>query len=297
MSYINKEEWNNCRLCGKSIRDLAKIYGGGNVYYTTVFYKHLINEHNLALEAYFTNRPECKCGICKKSCLISKKGSNFRWKKYRCGRNTGVLKWSKEAKVTRLGDKNPMYGKEAWNKGLTKDTNESMMVVSNKLTGLKHSEESKLKQSESAKKRLIHGHTGYKHSEENKNKARIRTLEMIKNGVFKQTKTKPHLKLIDILKSLELKYEEEKRVKCWSFDIYLSQYDIYIEVDGDYYHSNPKIYPYGPKTSTQKVNWYRDIKKNQFCIENNLKLVRFWECDIINHPEMIKEKIEWLLKE
>ena len=39
---------------------------------------------------------------------------------------------------------------------------------------------------------------------------------------------------------------------------------------------------------TQKINHYRDQKKNKFCIDNNLSLHRFWEYDIINNTEEIK---------
>ena len=40
----------------------------------------------------------------------------------------------------------------------------------------------------------------------------------------------------------------------------------------------------------------KSIKKNQFCLENNLRLLRFWECDVLNNQEQIKEQILCNLK-
>jgi G:T-mismatch repair DNA endonuclease (very short patch repair protein) len=126
----------------------------------------------------------------------------------------------------------------------------------------------------------------------NINKASVDIIPTIENGDFKQTKTKPHIAFGKILDSLQIKYKEELILSKWSFDFYLFDYDVYVEVDGDYFHSNPKIYPNGPKTKTQNINWYRDIKKNKYCKENNIKLIRFWECDILNDEELIKCRLK-----
>ena len=297
---IQYELWYVCRLCGKSIRELAKKYGGSGKYYPFVFEQHLKIEHGLSSTEYFCKvleRPNCECGICSQPSVVTKQSKDFVWKRFICGRNPGILKWSEEAKISRVGSGNPMYQKTPWNEGLTKDSSESMMKVSEARTGIIISDKTKKKMSESAKKRLVHGHTGLTHSDETKEKNRQATLSRIKNGQFQQTKTKPHVQLGMILSELDLSYEEECVVGSWSFDYYLPQYEVYIECDGDYFHSNPKIYPNGPKTNTQRINWYRDIKKNEFCKKEGLVLLRFWECDILNNPNEIKEKILCKLKE
>ena len=166
-----------------------------------------------------------------------------------------------------------------------------MKKISENRKGIVISEETKNKMSVSAKKRKIHGHTGHKHSELNKQKFRENTLRMIQEGKYKQTRTKPHILFYEMLKRINVKFCEECIEQPWIFDFYLPELNYYIEVDGDYFHSNPKIYPNGPKTKTQKINWYRDIKKNEFCTKNNLKLLRFWESDILNHIDLIEEQI------
>ena len=288
MNYsIDKELWHSCQVCNATIQQLAKQYGGNGVYYTDVFKKHLKYDHNMSLEQYFesyTDRPICACGICGQQVHV--RGihkTNFYWGEYQCGRFPGLLKWSEKAKTTRKGSGNPMHGQPAWNKGVTKYDHPSMMQSALKNKGRITSEKTKQKQSDAAKCRLIHGHTGHKHSEASKELMRQSTLRRIHNGEFEHLISKPHLLMATMLTSLNVEYEEEKIVAKWSFDFYLPKYDIYIEVDGDYFHSNPKTYPDGPKTKTQKRNWYRDIKKNKHCDDNQLKLFRFWECDILNN--------------
>ena len=178
---------------------------------------------------------------------------------------------------------------------LNKYDNLSLQIVSEKLSNREIRESTKIKQSESAKKRIIHGHSGHKHSKESKEKMRQATMLRIHNGEFKQTKTKPHKEMYSILVKLNIDFREEEIVHSWAFDFYLPKYNTYIEVDGDYFHSNPKLYPNGPITKTQKINAYRDNKKNEFCIVNNLKLIRFWESDILNNKEYIICKLEKLL--
>ncbi len=207
-----------------------------------------------------------------------------------------MLKCSEKAKVERKGSGNPMYGKDSWNKGLTKENSEILFLISKNRLGTTFSEETKKKQSDSAKKREIHGHTGKKHTEETKQVLRDKTLANIKKGIFKHTKTKPHICLASILEELDIKYEEEKILDKWCFDFYLIDYDIYLEADGDYFHSNPKRYPNGPESKTQKRNNYRDNIKNSFCKEKKITCKRFWESDILNKRNKVKNEINKLIK-
>ena len=257
--------------------------------------------HQMKIEDYFASyiglsRPVCACNQCKQLVNIAIKGASIYWKKYQCGRYPETIEWSKKAKKSRIGPGNPMYGKRAWNTGMSKDDNPILFRMAQKAKGRKASVEQKLHMSQAAKKRKIHGHTGHKHSEATKQKLRENTLRLIKMGIFKQTRSKPHLKMCEILESLNILYIEEKIIKYFSFDFYLPDYNLYLEVDGDYFHSNPRSYPDGPKTKTQKVNYTRDIAKNNFCRKKNLKLMRFWEYDILKGTEAISEKLLCILK-
>ena len=295
MYEIEKSLWHTCKLCNKKISELARIHGGSNVYYSNVFYKHITLDHQSSLEEYFGKPPICKCGICNKESRVLYLRGKIKWLEYCCGRYPGQQKWSEEAKITRKGKGNPMYGGTPWNKGLD-NTNEIIRRVSQARIGTKASDETKQKLREAYYRREVFPHTGHKHSEETKEKLRQNTLRMIKEGKFKQTKTKPHMELCRILKELNINFVEEYNLEGWSFDVYLTDFKVLIEADGDYFHSNPKIYPNGPKTKTQRVNWYRDIKKNEFCKVNQLELMRFWESDLINNQDSVKEKLSCFAK-
>jgi very-short-patch-repair endonuclease len=290
---ISKELWQLCQICDHDIKS-EKCSSGS--YYTDAFKRHIEIEHNLTLEEYFEKtivRPECECGTCGELVNISKRGANFRWRRFKCGLTPGVRRWAEVARSSMSGCNNPMHGKNPWNKGLTKEDNDSIMSTSTKMSNRDVSTETKMKQSDSAKSRLVHGHTGRKHSEISKDKMRLATLARIERGDFKHLRSIPHIQMCDILDLLEISYENEKIVEFWSFDIHLTDLNIYIEVDGDYFHSNPRTYS-EPKTKTQKINFYRDQKKNKYCEDNGLRLIRFWEYDILNNQEQIKCELEKL---
>ncbi len=257
MDYIiKKDDWHICQICGSKIQDLARIYGGSNIYYSGVFFKHL-QEHNITAEEYFekfSKRPICECGICNQKCDINKKTTgNITWKNYSCGRNKGVLKWSKEAKKTRCGSGNPMHGQIPWNKNKT-------------------------------------------FSDNTKQKMRMSALKRIERGDFKFTDTKPHKIVCSILEELKIKYKKEHIYEIYAFDIYLIEHDILIEIDGDYFHCNPIKYPNGPINETQKRQTEKDKRKTKCCEDNKKILIRFWENDILNNKEQVICKLKELLK-
>jgi very-short-patch-repair endonuclease len=299
--YIDPNLWHVCKICNETIQNLAKKYGGSNKYYTQVFLEHLREDHQINITWYLIQycsqiMPKCQCGICNQNSIIRYRGAKFYWKEFICGRYPGTLRWAEKAKIDRCGKNNPMYNATPWNKGKNKYTSNSVNEVSKKLSGRKISQESKQKMSVSAKKRLIHGHTGKHHSIETKNFLRQNTLRLIKLGIFKQTKTKPFLKFKELLLKNNIKFEEEKISDCWCFDFYLPDYNILIEVDGDYFHSNPIRWKNGPISKTQKINHHRDIKKNEYCIKNNFMLIRFWEHDILNNINAVEQILLCKLK-
>lgn len=293
---IDRKHWHICKICQMDISQITVNYSKRGKYKTDYFIQHLSDIHDLDINDYFGNGEVCPCGICNKKLQVKKRGADFFWRKYACGRNKGVLEWSIKAKKERLGKNNPMYNKRPWNKYLNKQNSDYGKLMSKKTKNRIVSKETREKQSESAKCRKKHGHTGFKHSEESKHKMRLATIERIKNGSFPQIDTLPSRKFESLLNRLDFDYIKEYHISLWSFDFYLPKHDILIEVDGDYFHSNPLIYTNGPITKTQKINKYRDDKKNLFCKENNLKLMRFWERDILGDEQCVLQKLLELKK-
>jgi very-short-patch-repair endonuclease len=289
---INRDLWSDCKICGKSLTEIKKDIGGCNTYFSQAFKQHLDLEHDISLTEYFyeivgIEEKICQCGVCNMPVGIRWHGAKMLYKDLACGLNEGIKRWSELAKESRKGENNPMYNKEPWNLGKSKETDHRLKIVSEKQTGRVIPQVTKDRQSEAAKKRLVHGHTNKKHSDETKEFLRQNTLKMINRGVFKQTKTKPHIIMSTFLDDLDVEYEEEKTLGYYSFDFFIPKYDLYIEVDGDYFHTNPIRYKNGPQTKTQQINAENDKRKNEYMQSENKRLVRYWEYDIIKNRDKV----------
>lgn len=106
----------------------------------------------------------------------------------------------------------------------------------------------------------------------------------------------------NFLDKLELNYiYQYKMVSIGRYlDFMLTDYHVAIEIDGDYWHGNPKLYEEKDLNKTQKWSKKVDEMKNKWCSRNGVPLIRIWEKDINEHPEnvltFLKEKLG-LLKE
>jgi very-short-patch-repair endonuclease len=97
----------------------------------------------------------------------------------------------------------------------------------------------------------------------------------------------------NILELLDIKYQQffyAKDIKAF-YDFYLPDYNILIEVDGDFWHCNPDKFSQA-KYETQKRSLARDIIKNQWALDNKYTLLRFWENDIKNNIKHIKQTLQ-----
>lgn len=69
-----------------------------------------------------------------------------------------------------------------------------------------------------------------------------------------------------------------------------------IEVDGSYFHSDPRIVDEKKMNSMQKHNKFVDKIKDTYAAINCIPLVRFWEEDIRKHPEKVMEELKKYIK-
>lgn len=114
----------------------------------------------------------------------------------------------------------------------------------------------------------------------------IRTVNMISDGLFSKTESKPQVVLNNILDSMKIKYINEYGVKYFAVDNYLTESSLFIEVMGDYWHCNNKSYPI-IKYANQKDRIIRDKAKHSY-IKNKYKkdVLYLWESDLIENPKM-----------
>lgn len=108
-------------------------------------------------------------------------------------------------------------------------------------------------------------------------------LQRLKDGRYKTTMTAPHIIVSEYLKEAHIEYEDEYVVKPFSADIKLKNTNILIEIMGSYWHADIRKYNDKPLNSSQQNNVKRDIRKHQFLINNNYRILYLWEDDIMNN--------------
>jgi len=103
--------------------------------------------------------------------------------------------------------------------------------------------------------------------------------------------SKGEKELSRILDEMNIKYKKEKKFKkckyekLLSFDFYLPDYNLCIEYDGKQHYESINYFG-GLKTLEKQI--IKDNIKTQFCLDNNIKLLR------IRYDENINEKLEFL---
>lgn len=96
--------------------------------------------------------------------------------------------------------------------------------------------------------------------------------------------TKPQIIINKLLDQLDIKYENEKIFKYYSVDNYLPEFNLIIEVNGDYWHGNPIIYNPNELTISQIKSIKRDKAKHNFIKSNyNINILYLWEDQILNN--------------
>lgn len=134
----------------------------------------------------------------------------------------------------------------------------------------------------------------FSQDEEWKEKSRIRGAETTKMQLGK-CNTLPQIIVNKYLSSMKIKYQNEYCIKYYSVDNYLDDYNLIIEVMGDYWHyniSNPKI----NKNEPNKIQKHRidaDRRKHTY-IKNylNIEVLYLWEYDIINNFDLCEKLIQ-----
>lgn len=64
-----------------------------------------------------------------------------------------------------------------------------------------------------------------------------------------------------------------------------------IEIDGSYYHSDPRVVNEKKLNPMQKHNKFVDFLKNKWCDLHGIPLLRIWEYDIRNNPQKVFDEL------
>ena len=95
---------------------------------------------------------------------------------------------------------------------------------------------------------------------------------------------------------VDFKYEEKDGIKCVKQEGQFFPLDLLIEVDGSFYHADPRVVTEDKITPMHKHNKFIDGLKDQWAALHGVPLLRIWEYDIIHNPKMVEKEIEKYIK-
>ena len=109
--------------------------------------------------------------------------------------------------------------------------------------------------------------------------------------------TKPEIKMKKFLENNKIKFKHSKCIKINKkhhvFDFWLPDYNLFIEVDGDYWHynkNNPRVTLKAPnKKQLNRIE--KDKIKNEYCKQKSIKLIRIWESELDSKLKTLLESL------
>jgi G:T-mismatch repair DNA endonuclease (very short patch repair protein) len=194
-----------------------------------------------------------------------------------------------------IGTKKELEGKPAWNKGLTKQTDERVAKYAAKNKGRIISQELRTRISASVKANPTKYWQGKRRSEETKQKIRERRATQ---KALPRQDTKPELLVRDELRRINIEDIPQFRLtfisKRSKADFFLYHHNILLFIDGDFIHANPALYPddyiiWPSKNITALQIRKRDEKINNALREKNYIVIRLWESDILHDAKTTVE--------
>lgn len=203
--------------------------------------------------------------------------------------NPETLRKIRESKkhIDFRGEKNPFYGKRHPQKTMDQILGK-MKEWRDSITPEQKEEISK-KLSESQKKLRAQNPEKYRESKSKAGRAAMLSLER-----FKKNKLE-----LDVEKKLVemglISFEYSVILGFLQFDFGWKGHRVLLEVHGDYWHCNPKIYE-KPKNEVQRKKLIMDEQKKAFAEEHGFKLFILWEKDFREGNFEVLEQIREILK-
>lgn len=76
------------------------------------------------------------------------------------------------------------------------------------------------------------------------------------------------------------------------YDFYLPSHNLIIEVDGGYYHSDPRVVDENKLNPMQKHNKRVDEYKDKWALAHGIPIMRIWEKDIREAPDKVLKELK-----
>ena len=241
----------------------------------------ITREQLLTDYAYNGVRPKCKCGCGGYTEIRYDGGANFadyvRGHSSRVHNNWGHNQKAIERSAETRREQYASGERVQWNKGKSWEETYTPEQIA-KLKEVYEDEERNRKISEAL--------SGMRKSEEH----RLKMIERLKKGDSDfQISSKAEEEFVNnFIEPLNIHYIRQyyfRDIHQLS-DVYIPSLNLVIEFDGDFWHCNPELFPEGAKYDCQK-----DKIKYSYFDEKGINYLRIWENDVNNKPELIKETI------
>ena len=101
-----------------------------------------------------------------------------------------------------------------------------------------------------------------------------------------------------ILDKLNIEYQYQYKAESIEryFDFFIIPYKIILEVNGGYWHSDPRLYEGKELTPTQKKNKKIDKLKKKWADEHKIPIYYFWEKDINEKTDEVLEELKKIIE-
>jgi very-short-patch-repair endonuclease/transposase len=97
-------------------------------------------------------------------------------------------------------------------------------------------------------------------------------------------------KFIKILNNLNIEYIHQYKLEKKYYDFYISNKELIIEINGDYWHGNPKKFSVLNKIQTNAQE--RDRLKTEIAIKHGYNIIFIWEDDLLNNEEKVLQDLK-----
>ena len=132
----------------------------------------------------------------------------------------------------------------------------------------------------------------FSQNEDWKEESRIRATKLLSTN-HSTVNTKPQIIVNDLLNEMNIKYRYEENFTYYSIDNYLYEYNLIIEVMGDFWHCNPLKYTKENMRDIQKRRIPKDKAKHTYILNHhNIEILYLWENDIYNNINLCRKIIE-----
>jgi len=95
--------------------------------------------------------------------------------------------------------------------------------------------------------------------------------------------SKLEIRIQELLNELQIEYTTQKFFKRHSYDFFIEEFGIVIEINGDFWHANPKFYksddllPFPGESKLANEIWEKDVQKKQIIEDLGFRLIIIWE--------------------